>query len=121
MPFFDENNRYTVACGIADALLIPSMVVAPYPRSRKRARAAASTSRRASRVRACGAADLTSAMDGIELLASLRGRFADVQIDGRADEGLERRLVELRTLDDVDRPPRARIEAGVEEAVGVVE
>ena len=49
------------------------------------------------------------------------GRSADVEIDGRSDQGLERRLVELRTLDDVDRPPRARIEAGVEQAVGVVE
>ena len=90
-------------------------------RSRKRVRAASSTARRANRVRACGARDLSSAIDGIELLVSCGGSSADVEIDGRSDQGLERRLVELRTLDDVDRPPRARIEAGVEQAVGVVE
>ena len=50
-------------------VLIPSMVVAPYPRSRYRVRAASSTARRANRVRACGARDLSSAIDGLELLA----------------------------------------------------
>jgi hypothetical protein len=29
MPCFEENSRYTVACGTSDALLIASMVVAP--------------------------------------------------------------------------------------------
>src|SRR3954467_2704875 len=97
------------------------MVVAPYPRSRKRVRAASSTARRANRVRACGARKLSSAMNAFELATSFGGRSADVEIDGSSDQRLERLLVHLRTLDDVHRPSRARIKAGVEQAVGVVE
>ena len=59
MPGFEENSRYTVACGTSEVVLIASMVVAPYPRSRNSARAASSTARRASLVRACCALELS--------------------------------------------------------------
>src|SRR3954454_23351175 len=53
IPSFDENSRYTVACGVSDSSLIASMVVPPYPRSRKRVRAASTTAVRVRRVLAC--------------------------------------------------------------------
>ena len=52
IPCFDEKSRYTVAGATAASSLMASTVVAPYPRSRNRRRAASTTAARAKRVRA---------------------------------------------------------------------
>ena len=43
IPCLDEKSRYTVAGGTSDSVLIASIVVAPYPRSRNSVRAASMT------------------------------------------------------------------------------
>ena len=50
-----------------------------------------------------------------ELLASLAGGAPHVELDRVPDESLERLLIQLRVLEDVDRSSRPRIEARVEE------